>query len=217
MRAGALAAGLGLPVALLAVAVRARVPAVVRPDDAAVRAGTDLTRSSPGLRAVLVGWQEALQPVWVNAAVVAGCGWAARRISLRPRARRTALTVLVGWGMEALVKQVVRRARPVVEVAVAHASGFSFPSGHVANTTTVGVTVTAAVWPVLGPRARVAVPVAVGAVVVLTGLDRVLLGVHHPSDVAAGALLGGAVAGVSALAAGPRPADPGVTFAGAAP
>ncbi|GAA2723207.1 phosphatase PAP2 family protein [Cellulomonas aerilata] len=203
---GALAAGLGLPVALLALAVRAGTPALVQADDAAVRAGTDLTRSEPALRAALVGWQEALQPLWVNMAVLATCVWVGRRHGLAGRARWTAVTVLVGWGAEALLKLVVQRARPVVDDAVAHASGFSFPSGHAANTTSAGIALTVLIWPLLGPRARVAVPVAVGAVVALTAADRVLLGVHHPSDVVAGVLVGGAVAGASWVAFGDRAA-----------
>jgi undecaprenyl-diphosphatase len=200
LRAGALAAGLGLPVALLALAVRARVPALLRLDDAAVLAATDLTRATPGLHRALVVWQEALQPAWVNLGVVLVCVWAARRHALRARAQWTAVTVLVGWGVEALAKVVVQRARPVLEDPVGHASGFSFPSGHAANTTTAGIALTVLVWPLLRRRARVAVPLGVGIVVVLTALDRVLLGVHHPSDVVAGVLVGGAVAGASYVA-----------------
>jgi undecaprenyl-diphosphatase len=170
---------------------------LVRLDDAAVVAATDLTRSAPVLHRALVVWQEALQPGWVNLGVLLACVWAARRHGLRARAQWTAVTVLVGWGVEALAKVVVQRARPVVDDAVGHASGFSFPSGHASNTTTAGLALAVLVWPLLGRRARAVVPVAVGVVVVLTALDRVFLGVHHPSDVVAGVLVGGAVAGAS--------------------
>ena len=199
LRAGALAAGLGLPVAVLALVVRAQTPALVELDDAAIRAATDLTRSSPGLRSALVAWQEVFQPGWVNLGVAATCGWAARRHGLRTRAVWALGTVLLGWALEATAKQVVQRARPVVDDAVAHASGFSFPSGHAANTTSAGIALTVLLWPLLGPRGRVVVPALVGTAVVLTALDRVLLGVHHPSDVVAGVLFGGAVAGASFL------------------
>jgi membrane-associated phospholipid phosphatase len=46
-------------------------------------------------------------------------------------------------------------------------------------------------------RRRVAVPAAALAVVLVTAADRVLLGVHYPSDVVAGVLLGVAVTGAS--------------------
>jgi membrane-associated phospholipid phosphatase len=197
LRAGALAAGLGVAVGALALGVRGRVPAVVGIDDAVVLAATDVTRAAPVLHRALVVWQEALLPGWVNLGVVLVCAWASRHRATRDRAPWTAVTVLVGWGVEALLKVVVRRDRPVVDDAVAHASGFSFPSGHAANTTTAAIALTVLVWPLLGRRARVAVPTGAGVVVVLTALDRVLLGVHHPSDVVAGVLVGGAVAGAS--------------------
>jgi undecaprenyl-diphosphatase len=58
----------------------------------------------------------------------------------------------------------------------------------------------------------VVVPAGVGVVVVLTALDRVFLGVHHPSDVVAGVLVGGAVVGASYVGFrgwGHAPADHG--------
>ena len=43
------------------------------------------------------------------------------------------------------------------------------------------------------------VPAAVGLVVLATAVDRVLLGVHYPSDVVGGMAFGVAVAGASYL------------------
>jgi len=71
---------------------------------------------------------------------------------------------------------------------------YSFPSGHTLHA--VGFTAVA-VWhfPAL---AAVLVPFAL-----LVALSRVALGLHYPTDVAAGALLGGAVAWATTLLALP--------------
>lgn len=81
-----------------------------------------------------------------------------------------------------VLKRVVRRRRPDspdVRVLVGTPSDLSFPSAHAASTTAAAV----ALAPVVGA------PLAVGAAGVM-GLSRVLLGVHYPSDVVAGACLG---------------------------
>lgn len=193
-RAGATAVALAVPVALLAWAVRAEASAVVDLDEAAIRAATDLTRSEPALRTALLAWQEAFQARWVNLAGVLLAVWVWRRHGLRARTAWAVATVLVAWGLSNVVKLAVQRTRPLVDDAVAHAPGYSFPSGHAMNTTAAAIALTTLVWPLLGRRGR-AVAVTVAALaVVLTGVDRVMLGVHYPSDVVAGAFLGGAVA-----------------------
>ncbi|MBO0900036.1 phosphatase PAP2 family protein [Cellulomonas sp. zg-ZUI22] len=198
VRAAVLGTVVVLPVVALAVAVRGESGTVVRVDHAVVRAATDLTRASDGLRTVLVVWQELFAARWLNLLLVpAVCVWAWRRHRLRERVWWAAATVAVGWLLQLVAKGIVQRTRPVIEDAVAHAPGSSFPSGHAANTTLVAVTLTLLLWPVLGRRGRVVVPLTGGVLVVLTAADRVLLGVHHPSDVVAGVLLGLAVAGAS--------------------
>lgn len=208
LRAAAFGAAVAVPVVALAVAVRGGSGAVVRFDEAAVAAATDVTRSSDALRATLVVWQEVFAARWVNLVLVpVACLWAWRRTELRGRVVWAGVTVAVGWGLQHAAKLVVRRARPVIEDAVAHAPGWSFPSGHAANTTTVAVVLTVLAWPVLGRTARVVVPTVAGVLVLLTVADRVLLGVHYPSDVLAGVLFGTAVAGASYL--GWRRGSPG--------
>ena len=200
LRAATFGAAVALPVVALAVAVRGGSGAVVRFDEATVAAATDVTRSSDALRASLVVWQEVFAARWLNLVLVPAVGvWAWRRTELRGRVVWAGVTVAVGWGLQHAAKLVVQRARPVIEDAVAHAPGWSFPSGHAANTTTVAVVLTVLVWPVLGRTARVVVPTVAGVLVLLTVANRVLLGVHYPSDVLAGVLLGTAVAGASYL------------------
>ena len=89
-----------------------------------------------------------------------------------------------------LLKQLVDRLRPIVDMPVATAGGPSFPSGHtLAATVWVGV-VLLVLLPVVPPRRR-RIAVAAGvAVVVVVGLTRIALGVHFVSDVLAGWLVG---------------------------
>jgi membrane-associated phospholipid phosphatase len=131
-------------------------------------------------------------------------GWLALGAAgwLRGRRREEWLTgatgVLAAHAAGVLVKRVVRRERPRlpdVPALVTTPSRLSFPSAHSCSTAAAAV----GYAPMLGR------PV-MGAVLVGMLASRVLLGVHHPSDVAAGALLGGATAvGVRAAARGRWP------------
>ncbi|MET8942177.1 phosphatase PAP2 family protein [Streptomyces sp. NPDC004542] len=77
------------------------------------------------------------------------------------------------------VKRIVRRARPThVQPLVRTAGRYSFPSSHAASAAAAAVA-----FGTLGIRA---VPPLAAAMC----LSRLVLGVHHPSDVAAGAALG---------------------------
>lgn len=197
VRAALTATALGLPFVVLALVVRARAAPVLSFDESAIRAATALTRAEPLLHRALLAWQEAFRAGWVNLAVTLVCVWAWRRHGLRTRAQWAFVTLMVAWGLQLAAKGIVQRARPVVEDAVAHAPGYSFPSGHAANTAAAGVVLTTLVWPLLRRRGRVVVPALVTVAVLGTALDRVLLGVHYPSDVVAGIAFGVAVAGGS--------------------
>jgi undecaprenyl-diphosphatase len=89
-----------------------------------------------------------------------------------------------------LVKNLACRARPCVMVdgvlrCADPLDEFSFPSGHVLHATTF-ILVAIAYYP---PLAVVLLPY-----LVLVAISRVALGLHYPSDVAAGAFIGAAVA-----------------------
>ncbi|GIG39950.1 phosphatase PAP2 family protein [Cellulomonas phragmiteti] len=195
LHALALGTAVVLPVVALAVAVRGGSGAVVALDESVVRAATDVTRGSDVLRSGLIAWQEVTAARWVNLVLVpAVCLAAWRRCGLGDRALWAGGTVAAGWVLQLAAKGIVQRARPVIEDAVARAPGSSFPSGHATNAALVAVTLTLLVWPVLGRRGRVAVPATAAALVLVTAADRVLLGVHYPSDVVGGVMLGAAVA-----------------------
>lgn len=115
--------------------------------------------------------------------------------------RRRREWVLVGVGAVAAhaaaiaIKMVVRRARPnhpAVTVNVSTPSALSFPSAHATSTTAAAM--------LLCRATRSPLPLAV---VPLMALSRLVLGVHYPSDVVAGALVGAAVAETVTRIAGP--------------
>lgn len=87
----------------------------------------------------------------------------------------------------AVLKRIVRRERPRLpglEPLRPAPSSPSFPSGHAATSFTAAVAIGA-----VAPGART--PLVTAAV--LMSLTRPYLGVHYPSDVLAGAVLGGAL------------------------
>lgn len=134
----------------------------------------------------------------VVATVALGCWLVHRRTDAIYLLAVRAVAVVVDF----LLKEGVARARPNLAQPVAHASGYSFPSGHALGSAATYLSLALVVgWPrPLVTRLVVAIAVLVAIVVAVT---RVLLGVHFPSDVAAGLLLGWAIALVlrSAVAA----------------
>ncbi len=85
-----------------------------------------------------------------------------------------------------VIKRLVRRPRPhhpAVAVNVGTPSRLSFPSAHVTSTTAASI--------LLGRVTGVPLP---AIVVPPMAVSRIVLGVHYPSDVVAGAAVGAAVA-----------------------
>ncbi|MTD59545.1 phosphatase PAP2 family protein [Amycolatopsis pithecellobii] len=96
--------------------------------------------------------------------------------------------VAAAHGASIAVKRVVRRPRPEhpdVEVLVGTPSRLSFPSSHATSTTAAAVLYS-------GLTGRNLVPALVPPMLA----SRLVLGVHYPTDVLAGAALGGVVGGL---------------------
>ena len=89
-----------------------------------------------------------------------------------------------------LLKALVGRARPCASLAHVHALVFStphdpsFPSGHAAGAFAV------AAFVAFEARVHVAAKIALFVLAAGIAVSRVVLGVHFPSDIAAGAALG---------------------------
>jgi membrane-associated phospholipid phosphatase len=85
-----------------------------------------------------------------------------------------------------LLKEAFGRDRPHVVPHLDFVTNLSYPSGHAVNATTV-LLLAALLLPGTQPRTRLGLAAA-GAV--LVGVSRMLLGVHFPSDVIGGWMLG---------------------------
>lgn len=89
------------------------------------------------------------------------------------------------------LKQTFVRARPTEVWPLAHAEGWSFPSGHALSATVVYLTLGILLASSVKPRRMKLYLLAVALLLPgLVGISRVLLGVHYPSDVLAGWMAG---------------------------
>lgn len=123
---------------------------------------------------------------------VAGVGYLALR-RRRAEAAWLAASMIGASVLDSVLKSVFHRARPDLTPHLVYVSSASFPSGH--------ATISAAVYLSLGlmlaetdPRrlGRICLLAFMCLIVVLIGCSRVYLGVHWPSDVAAGWCFGAA-------------------------
>ncbi|GHI83843.1 phosphatase PAP2 family protein [Streptomyces xanthophaeus] len=127
---------------------------------------------------------------WTMRALAAlACVWLWRGGD-RERALRVALATLIASVVQQGLKALVGRERPVWTDPVDSAQYAAYPSGH-AMTATVVCGMLLWLLPRKTPGRRVAAAWALACVSVLgVGFTRVYLGVHWPSDVLAGWLLG---------------------------
>jgi YegS/Rv2252/BmrU family lipid kinase len=104
------------------------------------------------------------------------------------------------------LKDLVERHRPTYPEPVQTISGWAFPSGHV-STAAAACGCLIVISTMLIRRRGIRRTVIGGALVVvlLVSLDRLVLGVHHPSDVVGGWLVGGLVTLLGILLFDPRP------------
>ncbi|MGE3277275.1 MAG: phosphatase PAP2 family protein [Vicinamibacterales bacterium] len=136
-----------------------------------------------------------LDAVFITASAIGGKGFVwlvvAAIAALYPRHRASAWRVVLALSLTYLVvdgmmKPLMWRDRPfdvLPDVAVIDTRPISssFPSGHAASAV-AGALAVSRIWPAAAP--------AWWTVAVLIAVSRVYVGVHYPSDVIAGALLG---------------------------
>lgn len=133
----------------------------------------------------------------------------AAALALRAGERRVARVIVAALAAEAgavqLLKALVGRPRPSWPYTYAALPSEAFPSGHAACAV--------AVWGLLAllvarrvPGARTAAPLGAALLAAVAGASRIYLGVHFPSDVLGGWLVGAAILGVAASALPPGPA-----------
>jgi len=170
---------------------------------AAVRAGITLPLDEAGLRAAAALRTPLLDRIMLDAtalgdtavafvlvAFVAIILWATHRPTV---AWLLWIALLGGSLLSDVAKAVLGRERPRVVPWLADVSSPAFPSGHAMRAMVVYVTLA---WLIARlattPSLRRAAWILAGAVTLAVGSSRVHLGVHYPSDVVGGFLLGGA-------------------------
>ncbi len=125
--------------------------------------------------------------VWFSTAIVLNI-FQINSIFLLPEQQKflqCMLAALLAWGLGGLIKQVVRRPRPVEVISnypvLTKQSGTSFPSSHTASAFAFGI----ALW-------KMGHPWALGATIwaALVSFSRFYLGVHFVSDIVGGVILG---------------------------
>lgn len=183
--------------------------------------------------ASIIEWTAQHRPAWlVDAArvvtlfghgailaaiVVLLCVGLAWRGALPPRAALLPpLALAIGGGLNPLLKAIVDRPRPPVDLRVTTELSSGFPSGHAAQSASAYLTLALVLW-LWGRGDRRWPSLLLAALVVAIGITRVILAVHSPTDVLAGWAWGTAVAltvvGVvgyagRSTAAGASPASP---------
>lgn len=111
--------------------------------------------------------------------------------TLAPYANAAGLAMLATSSVVVVVKRLVRRKRPALDIQVSiPPDKFSFPSGHTAAAFAVAIAMTGTMPLLVPPLLMVAFVVAYG---------RMYLGVHYPLDVGVGAAVGLITGSVVAL------------------
>jgi membrane-associated phospholipid phosphatase len=142
------------------------------------------------------------RPLWLDRTMLAvtqiGSGLTALVLGLilylagdRLVAYELILGTLTLWIVVELVKALVRRSRPFIQVTQARIVGFrargrSFPSGHTSQAFFMGTLMAGHYHP------SVWVVCLLYAIALLVGITRMYVGAHYPRDVLAGAILGSA-------------------------
>lgn len=197
---GALLAGLlTIPFLALTLLVLSKWDALQRLDIGVADSLNRWALVHPGVVTVLDLLASLLSPnaFRVAAAVAVLLLW---RAGSRRLAIWATVTMVTTAALGVLLKQLVQRARPSFPHPVASASSYSFPSGHALNSF-VGVGVLLIILlPAVGRSWKIVLSVVGAGLVLLTGFDRIGLGVHYVSDVVAGWFVGAAVIAGTATA-----------------
>ncbi|MGO2082780.1 phosphatase PAP2 family protein [Vagococcus sp.] len=113
-------------------------------------------------------WKEKISAYWllINSALVQGLG-------------------------NIILKSIFSRPRPAVSGHLVHATGFSFPSGHAMGSMLFyGTLILVLPNLIKNKKIRLSIQLILGLLILFIGMSRVYLGVHYPTDVLGGWLIG---------------------------
>ena len=86
-----------------------------------------------------------------------------------------------------LIKEIVQRPRPPIELRMVEESSFSFPSGHAMTSATFyGLIIYFVIKNVKNKKLKNIICIILSLLIFLIGISRIYLGVHYASDVIAG-------------------------------
>jgi diacylglycerol kinase (ATP) len=141
-------------------------------------------------------------PGFEYAALAAIALWALRH-RLRQLAVALVLVIALSWGGVALLKITFQRPRPEQALDLLTASGYAYPSGHMAGVVAMSIAV-GATFAVTRQtvKARILWQVGSGLLVLAVAFDRWITGAHYISDIVGGAMWGALAATVALLVAG---------------
>lgn len=168
-------------------------PGLLDADQRMVAATSDLARDRPWLRQAAEVWSWASGPATVHPLVILTAWWVVARRGSSRQVLWAVPVAIVGWITGAVIKAVVDRPRPAE--AIIEVGSSSFPSGHANNAALGAVLICALLWQHLSPLGRVGTTLVATLFVAVTVADRLVLGVHYPTDVTLGVALGALLAG----------------------
>lgn len=181
--------GVGVPVTLLALLVRAKWGPLIRLDTAVANRLHEVALRNDWFVGLLKLASIVFDPLVLRSLATGLAFW----LLATHRRRLAAWTLVTAWGSALLsigLKAVVGRARPDLVDAVATASGRSFPSGHALGSVVGCGVLLLVLSPLLSRAWTVVAQAAALLIVLLVGFSRVGLGVHYLSDVIAGWVVG---------------------------
>jgi undecaprenyl-diphosphatase len=190
---------LAVPFTLLLLLVKSESRTLERLDVGTAERLHEVARANPGLVEFLEVVEVLTDPWLLRLVVLGAVVWLWRR-GARRLAAWAAATTIVGGVLGIVLKLLVLRARPSFNEPVAQSPGYSFPSGHALNSVLCAGVLILVFLPVLDRRRRLLAGTGAAFVVLLTGFDRIGLGVHFVSDVLAGWVV--ALACLAATSAG---------------
>lgn len=163
---------------------------------------------------IVVVWAAVLQPVTAYLAMVV-LGIVVARRRWRDMAGSLLLSIVLTVSFVTIAKSMVARARPDTPwLGNLHADA-SFPSGHSAAAFALAIAVAQTAWTLTRSRRATTVTAAIGGVTAAAvAVGRLLLDVHHVSDVLGGAVIAAFAASLATVVTGawttgmrPLPAD----------